>query len=140
MNNAILIGVAAESNAETVRELVALERQAMNGWLKGDPGPALAIFDPEITLFHIMTGKRLDGFPAVQALYETYRGRPLFESYEIIDPKVQQGGDVAVLTYLFVWKTGDVTSRWNSTQVYQRKKEGWRVVHSHWSRTNPPQP
>jgi ketosteroid isomerase-like protein len=146
---AILISIAAvlsaipalaDSNPEISRQLLTMERQAMDGWMKGNPDPALAISDPEITYFHVMTDQRLDGLPAVKALYEGYRGRPLFESYEILDPKVQVSGDMAVLTYLFAWRTGAVSSRWNSTQVYQRKKEGWRVIHSHWSMTKPAPP
>lgn len=137
---ALLAGglAAADSDAAIAREILALERRAMDGWQKGDPGPALAIADPGITYFHVMTDRRLDGLPAVQALYEPYRGTPLFDSYEMLNPKVQVSGDVAVLTYNFVRRNGAVESRWNATQVYQRKKEGWRVIHSHWSMTKPP--
>lgn len=131
---------AADSNVEMTREILALERDAMDGWLQGNPDRALAISDPEITYFHVMTGGRLNGLPALRALYENYRGKPLFDSYDIIDPKVQANGDMAILTYIFVWRSGPATRRWNSTQVYQRKKEGWRVIHSHWSMTNPPPP
>lgn len=129
------MAAAEDSNAQTARELLALERQAMDGWAKGNPDPLLAISDPDITYFHIMTDKRLDGLPAVRALYEGFRGTPLFDSYDIVDPKVQVSGDVAVLTYIFVRRNGEATSRWNATQVYQKKKEGWRVIHSHWSMT-----
>ena len=127
------VSVAADSNAEAEREILALERQAMEGWLKGDPDPLLAISDTEITYVHVMTDKRLDGLPAVKALFEAYRGRPLFDSYEITDPKVQLSGETAVLTYHFVSHNGSVERHWNATQVYQRKKEGWRVIHTHWS-------
>jgi ketosteroid isomerase-like protein len=73
----------------------------------------------------------------VKALYDAYRGRPLFDSYEIVDPKVQTGGDVAVLTYILVQQNGSTANRYNATEVYQRKKDGWRVIHSHWSATKP---
>jgi len=129
---------AADSDAEIARQILALERRAMDGWQKGDPGPALEISDREITYFHVMTDRRLDGLPALEALYQAYRGTPLFDSYEMLDPKVQVSGDVAVLTYNFVRRNGTAASRWNATQVYQRKKEGWRVIHSHWSMTRPP--
>ena len=66
--------------------------------------------------------------------------RPLFDSYEMAGPKVQTSGDIAVLTYILVRHTGSATSRWNATQVYQRKKEGWRIIHSHWSATKPSEP
>lgn len=129
---------AAEPGAQTASEILALERQVMDGWLSGNPDPALALFDAEITFFHVMTDKRLDGLPPVKALYSEYRGTPLFDSYEMIDPKVQVSGESAVLTYILARRNGTTTSRWNATQVYQRKKEGWRVIHSHWSMTKPP--
>ncbi|HMD71379.1 MAG TPA: nuclear transport factor 2 family protein [Bryobacteraceae bacterium] len=128
---------AAEGTDAAGREILALERQALDGWQTGDPGPMLAISDPDVTYFHVMTEKRLDGLPAVKALFESYRGMPLFDSYEMADPKVQAGGDTAVLTYILVRHVGAATTRWNATQVYQRKKDGWRIIHSHWSATKP---
>jgi hypothetical protein len=136
----ILLGTLAftQPKPDAATAILALERQAMDGWLKGDPDPVLAILDPEITYFHIMTEKRIDGLGALKALFEIYRGAPLFDSYEILDPKIQMSGDTAVLTYLFVRHNAAVVSRWNATQVYQRKKEGWRVIHTHYSQTRPP--
>jgi hypothetical protein len=134
---AALCGVlaAANGNDATAREVLALERTTLDGWQMGNPDPLLAISDPEITYIHVVTDKRLDGLPAVKALFEAYRGRPLFDSYEMADPKVQSSGDTAVLTYTLVRHVGTATTRWNATQVYQRKKEGWRIIHSHWSAT-----
>ena len=134
---AALCGVlaAADGNEATAREVLALERTTLDGWQMGNPDPLLAISDPEITYFHVVTDKRLDGLPAVKALFEGYRGRPLFDSYEMAEPKVQASGDTAVLTYTLVRHVGAATTRWNATQVYQRKKEGWRIIHSHWSAT-----
>ena len=126
---------AADGSEATAREVIALERTTLDGWQVGNPDPLLAISDPEITYFHVVTDKRLDGLPAVKALFESYRGRPLFDSYEMAEPKVQASGDTAVLTYTLVRHVGTATTRWNATQVYQRKKEGWRIIHSHWSAT-----
>ncbi len=139
---AALCGVlaAADPSEVVAPEILALERKALDGWQVGNPDALLAISDPEITYFHAMTDTRLDGLPAVKVLFEGYRGRPLFDSYEMAEPKVQAGDDTAVLTYILVRHIGTMTTRWNSTQVYQRKKEGWRVIHSHWSVTRPSEP
>ena len=115
-------------------EILALERSAMDGWLKGDPGPQLAITDPEITYFHAVVETRLEGLPEVQALYERSRGKPLFDSYEILSPKVQVCGEVAVLTYRLAQHVGTAVTFWNGTEVYRMRKEGWRVIHTHWSK------
>jgi hypothetical protein len=127
------IPALAETEADATRQILALEHQAMDGWLTGNPDPALAISDPEITYFHAVTEKRLEGLPALKALYEKFRGTPLFDSYDILDPRVQFAGDAAVLTYHFVRHNGAAVSHWNATQVYRRTKEGWRVIHSHFS-------
>jgi hypothetical protein len=127
----------AASAAGTTLEILALERRAMDGWLTGDPEPTLRILDPEISYFHIMTEKRVDGIAGVKAIFEQYRGRPLYDSYEMADPRVSITGDAAVLTYILVFQRNGVTSKWNSTQVYLKKKDGWRVIHSHWSQTRP---
>jgi hypothetical protein len=106
-----------DSAAQTEREVLAVERASMDGWLKGDAGPMLAAADPDITLFHVMTAGRVEGIPAVKELYAAYGGRPLFDGYQIENPKVHAG----------------VTQKWNATEVYQRKKGAWRVIHSHFS-------
>jgi hypothetical protein len=124
---------AGDSKVDVERELVAMERQAMDGWRIGNPDPVIANLDEGITYIHAMTNGRLDGLPAVKALFERFRGVPLFDSYEIAGPKAQVNGDTAVLTYVLVSRNSAGTTRWNGTQVYQRKKEGWRVIHSHWS-------
>jgi ketosteroid isomerase-like protein len=131
---------AADSTESVAREIVALERTALDGWQKGNPDPLLAISDPDITYFHVMTDQRLDGLPAVRALFESYRGRSLFDSYEMAGPKVQSSGETAVLTYILVRHIGTTTTRWNATQVYRHNKEGWRIVHSHWSLAKPLEP
>jgi len=128
---------SAEGPAEIAQELLTLEHRAMDGWLKGDPDPMLALCDPGITYVHVMTAKRLNGVAEVKALFEPYSGKPLFDRYEILDPQVQVTTNTAVLTYEFVRHNGTVESHWNATQVYQRKKEGWRVIHTHWSMIRP---
>ena len=130
----ILAGpLLAQPTADPTQEILALERQAMDGWSKGDPDPVLAITDPQVTFIHDGIGVRLQGLPALKALYDQYRGTPLFESYEIRNPLVQTIGDAAILTYLLAQHVGGSTRYWNGTEIFQRTKLGWRIVHSHWS-------
>ena len=145
MRNAMILLVAvvtiwmAPARADTVAEILALEKSGLDGWLKGDPGPQLATLDAQITYFHAVVEQRLEGLPAVKQLYERFRGVPLFDSYQMLTPKVQVLGDVAVLTYVLAQHTRAGTTFWNGTQVYQMKKEGWRVIHTHWSKGNAPE-
>jgi len=93
----------------------------------------LAAADPEITLFHVMTHERVEGIAAVKELYAPYEGRPLFDSYRIENPKVQAGGDMAILTYQLVTRNGETSRTFNASEVYQRKNGGWKAIHTHFS-------
>jgi hypothetical protein len=50
-----------------------------------------------------------------------------------------QGGG-RVLTYLLAQHTATITTFWSATQVYQMRKAGWRVIHTHWSAAQGQQP
>jgi uncharacterized protein (TIGR02246 family) len=133
-----LLAMAASPAPDVTSEIVALERQVMDGWLKGNPEPMLARMDPQVTYIHEITGTRLEGLAAVRQLCEPYRGRPLFDRYEIEAPKVRTTGtgNVAVLSYQLVTHNGATTARWNMTQVNERASDGaWRVIHMHASQT-----
>ncbi len=132
-------GVVAAAERSPEAEILAMERGVMEGWLKGDPAPMLATLAPDVTYFHFPVEKRLEGIEAVKAMCEPYRGRALFDRYEIVDPKVRVTGEVAVLTYQLSFTAGTTSSVWNATQVYRRTKEGWRVTHAHWSQARTPQ-
>jgi hypothetical protein len=127
-------GAHAETTAETI---LAMERRAMDGWHQGNPDAFIAISDPGITFFHSAVPGRLEGLEAVKALYESYRGRPLFDSYEIVDPKVAVWEGTAVLTYQLTTQNGSLTRHWGATEVYRKGDAGWRIVHSHFSQVNP---
>jgi hypothetical protein len=126
-----LEAVAGADPAE--KTILALERRAMEQWREANPDGFLAISDPGITYFHSILEARLVGIDAVKALYESYRGRPLFDEYQIVDPKVVAFGAAAVLTYQLVTRNGSLTRRWHATAVYRETRAGWRIIHSHFS-------
>jgi len=63
--------------------------------------------------------------------------------YEMISPKMQHHGDVALLTFNVVNygklpnQPETVLARWNSTEVYGRIDGQWKIFHSHWSFIKP---
>jgi ketosteroid isomerase-like protein len=121
----------------TADTIISMERAAMDRWSKGDPDGFLEISDPDVVYFDPFLEKRLDGLAALRALYEGLRGQVRIDRYEIVDPNVQVSGDMAVLTFNFVsWTDGNVL-RWNTTEVYQRRDDRWRIVHTHWAFTKP---
>jgi ketosteroid isomerase-like protein len=123
----------ARQAADPTAQILALERNALDALQTGNIEPYLAILDADISYYHVMTAERLDGVAAVKALVEPYRGRGLFDRYEMLQPRVQVSGDTAVLTYTLVQYLGSAATRYHGTQVYQRKATGWKIVHAHWS-------
>ena len=129
-----------------LEELVATERSALDRWIRLDPSGYLGLYAPEVTYFDPSTETRLHGIEALRMRFAPMKDlkRPFTNPrYEIINPKVQRHGDVAVLTFNLVnyGKVGageeSVVARWNSTEVYSRIEGKWRIVHSHWSYTKP---
>jgi len=119
---------------QSVPELILeRERKALDRWGKGDPGGFLAITAPDVTYFDPFQPTRIDGLPALKALYATIRGKIKIEHDEILDPRVQLYGDAAVLSYRFISHGSEGTIRWNCTEVYQCMGGEWSIVHSHWS-------
>lgn len=122
--------------------LIARERAALDRWGKGDPGGYLSIYDPEITYFDPARETRADGLPAMRDYYAPIIGTIKVDRYEMIAPKVQVRGDVAVLSYQLISHGTSPSGepyvvRWNSTKVYARSGGDWKLFHDHWSYLKP---
>lgn len=133
------------TDAQNVRpeDVIARERAILDRWGNGDPQGFLEAYAPEITYFDPVREKRVDGHDAMKALLMPLAGKLKIDRYELLNPKVQLHGEVAVLTYNLVnyAKQPDgsekATARWNSTSVYRHVDGAWRMIHSHWSLTKP---
>ena len=132
--------MAGDDSPETI---IALERGALERWGKGDPRGYFEIMANEETYFDPTTAKRIDGLAALKAHFAPFDGKIAIDRYEMIDPKVQQDGNVAVLTFNLVDAGVRIagvdqgTGRWNSTEVFRRVDGTWKIVHSHWSYVKP---
>jgi ketosteroid isomerase-like protein len=133
----------ADADGDVAETIVALERGALERWGKGDPQGFFDIMSPDQTYFDPMTEKRIDGQEALKKYIAPFAGKISIERVEMIDPKVQRVGDLAVLTFNLndygAQMAGGpkTTARWNSTEVYQRINGSWKIVHSHWSYIKP---
>ena len=101
---------------------------------------------PEITYFDPFREKRVDGLEAMKTLLAPMKEtkNPIIEPrYEMISPKVQRHGDVALLTFNLINygklpnRPETALARWNSTEVYSRIDGQWKIIHSHWSFIKP---
>ena len=123
--------------------IIALERGALDRWGKGDPQGFFEIMAQDQTYFDPLTAKRIDGQDALRKYVAPFAGKIRIERVEMIDPRVQRSGDLAVLTFNLVDHGAQIaggpktTARWNSTEVYQRINGSWKIIHSHWSYVQP---
>ena len=118
-------------------EIIALERAALDRWGSGDPDGFLEISAEDVVYFDPFQPRRLNRIAELRALYDTIRGKIRVDRYELIDPKVHLDGNIAVLTFNYVSRGGEGEMRWNTTEVYRREVRGWRIIHTHWSLTQP---
>jgi uncharacterized protein (TIGR02246 family) len=134
---------AAVAGDSSPQEIIALERAALDRWGKGDVEGFLEIMSEDETYFDPATEKRIDGREALRNYFAPFSGKIRIERVEMIDPKVQRHGDLAVLTFNLIDHGAQLdggpksTVRWNCTEVYQRIEGKWKIVHSHWSYIKP---
>ncbi len=65
-------------------------------------------------------------------------GKMHSDKYEIVDPRVQFGVDMGILTYQLFADTNFVYMEYNVIEVFQKESDGvWRVVHSTWDKIKP---
>jgi len=126
------------SGGTAAQELVRMERAGLDRWGEGDPSGYLEIYASDVVYFDPTLDRRLDGIEAVTRHLEQVRGKISIPKYELLNPLVQHVGDAAVLTFNYesYAATGEVTSRWNLTEVYRRTRGQWRIIQSHWAYTH----
>jgi uncharacterized protein (TIGR02246 family) len=134
---------AQQAATDTTRDVVAMERAALDRWGKGDPQGYLDIMADEVTYFDPMQEKRIDGREAMTKMLASITGKVKVSRFDMIDPKVQRHGDSALLTFNLVSYVTQpdgkelAVARWNSSELYGRVSGQWRIVHSHWSFIKP---
>lgn len=121
---------------DVTSHLLALERGALERWGQGDPSGFLEISAPDVVYFDPTIERRIDGLDQLTRYYEGIRGKIRILRQEILNPKVQRVGDLAVLTFNYVSYGGNENGlRWNCTEVYRKDPVGWRIIQTHWSFT-----
>ena len=126
-----------------MHDVIAMERAALDRWGNGDPSGYLEIMAREVTYFDPFQEKRIDGDVAMRVMLAPITGQIKVDRYDMIDPRVQQYGDAALLTFnLISYRTQPngveaVISSWNASEMYARIDGKWSIVHSHWSYIKP---
>src|SRR5215475_5054138 len=123
----------ATPEPDTAALIIGLERAALERWGQGDPDGFLDISADHVSYFDPFVVERLDSLAALRAFYDQFRGKMRIDGFEMIAPRVQVAGNVAVLTFRFESHGGEDSMQWNTTEVYQKTQAGWKIIHTHWA-------
>ncbi len=126
-----------EIEKEIAETIIAIEKAALVRWGKGDPSGFLEICAPEVVYFDPFLELRIDGLAALTKYYESIRGQVYYDRFELLNPKVQRDGNIAILTFNYRSFAGENSDPWNCTEAYQLINGQWRIIQSHWSKTQP---
>jgi Domain of unknown function (DUF4440) len=116
--------------------ILQLERGALNQWSSGNPTGYAQSAAEDVTYFDdIGAQSRVDGRHALLEYLATLQGSVPPHRYDVLDPKVQAYGDVAILTLRYQPSSldGEPLAPWKTTTIYRRSNEEWQMVHAHWS-------
>lgn len=121
---------------EQVEEtIVALERASLDRWCKGDPYGFVDHAVDDVTYFDHVTKDKIQGIASLRRHVQQFVGKVDVPRYEMANVGVRVEGRIAILT--FNWETysaaGELTSRWNATEVFVRIENSWKYGHLHWA-------
>lgn len=140
---ALTLSCRTTAEADLPQKIIAMERAALDRWGNGDPQGYLGIMAQDFSYFDPNQEKRIDGLSAMKELLAPITGKVKIDRYEMINPRVQTNGDIAVLTFNLLSHvkppdgSANLTVRWNSTEIYGRIEGEWKLIHSHWSYIKP---
>jgi hypothetical protein len=89
----------------------------------------------EMTYFSPFMNSILDGKSAVYAAIAPIEGQIQVPKYEISNPKLQLGGNIAVFTYQLLEfdEAGAQTAGWKISEISRLVDDKWRIIHAHYS-------
>ena len=135
----LLLVMSVKNDDFSPDKIIAMEKAALDRWGKGDPQGYLEIMDDDLTYFDPFLEKRLDGLSAMKEFIKPYTGKIKVDRFDMLNPKVQRDGNMAVLTFNLLdhGATFDGVDQgaphWSSTEVFRQVDGRWKIIHSHWS-------
>lgn len=131
---------AAQSDMQAAKEVMAIARAQWAAEIAKAPvAEAMKNVADEYTQFDRETPTRLDGKALIMRFAEgTQSGSGALITADMVNPKVQVYGDVAILSYNFVGQVRDQDgvvepTLAKSTRVYVRQNGSWMLVHANFA-------
>jgi len=115
--------------------ILALEHKTLDRWAAGDPLGYSENSAEDVTWFDdIAAQTRIDGREELRNYLTSLVGKYPPHTYQIVDPKVQVYGDIAICTLHYnPTINGEPETPWKATDVYRLTNGKWCLVHANWS-------
>jgi len=129
-------GKEDKESAEDIKtHIIELEKLALNEFAKGNISGFALNFADDATYFDDIEAQHgLEGHEELKFYFDSLEGKVLEHKYELVNPKVQVYGNIAILTTRYnATKDGELLPSWKATSVYRLIGENWKVVHANWS-------
>lgn len=130
------------STAEQQRlaeHLVELERSALDKWFAGDVSGYRELWSRRsFTYFDGARTERVEDHDTIEEFLDQLDGKLHADTYDLQNPRVQFGADMALLTFQLFADTNLIDMKYNCVELYQLEDDSqWRIVHSTWSFIRP---
>jgi len=127
-----------EAEKQLADHIISLERAALDKWFRGDTSGYRELWSRKsFTYFDGVAEHRIDDHETICKFLDSIEGKLFADKYDFRFPRVQFGGNMAVLTYQLFAKTSLLDMRYNCIEIYQKESDGWHVIHSTWSFIRP---
>lgn len=136
---AALPAVSFAEHHEVAQHIMDITNAAWKADMEKDTAKALELLADDYTEFNGATPTRVDGKAMNGRFYEALnQDAGTIVAAEMVNPKVQVYGDVAILSYNYVGmnknKDGEVsTNLAKSTRVYHKMGDAWKLVHANFA-------
>lgn len=126
-------GTLSRGNVEQI--ILAQEHKTLDRWAAGDPLGYAETSAEDVTWFDDVAAQtRIDGRVELRDYLTSLVGKYPPHTYEIVDPKVQVYGDIAICTLHYnPTFSGEPGTPWKATDVYRLTNGEWRLVHANWT-------
>ena len=120
---------------DVLETILAQDQAAFERWYKGDPWAYVGLMAEEMTYFSPFENRLIDGKKAIEAGLAPIVGQIQVPAFEILNPKLQLGEDIAVLEFNLNEndQDGALMAGWKVTEVYRQMGDEWRMIHTHFS-------
>ncbi len=129
------------SETETIKDqtpteiIISKELEALTRWSHGDPYGYIDIAADDITYYAEGCDTLITGIKDFTSVNAALEGKISIPHLELKNPKVEMYGNVGIFTFVLhnFNDERELTSRWKTTEVYEKIDNDWKLVHSHWS-------